>query len=172
MEVSSRTQAVPAIPVTMTVNGRSVSMEVEPHLTLLDLLRDRLTLKGAKRSCDLQVCGACTVLLDGRAVSSCTMLAYEARNADVLTIEGLADGNKLHPLQQAFIDNAAFQCGFCTPGMIMAAKSLLDENSRPTEEQVKAYMNGNICRCTGYKKIVEAILAASGQEILAPNGQE
>jgi carbon-monoxide dehydrogenase small subunit len=148
----------------MTVNGRSVSMEVEPHLTLLDLLRDRLTLKGAKRSCDLQVCGACTVLLDGRAVSSCTMLAYEARNADVLTIEGLADGNKLHPLQQAFIDNAAFQCGFCTPGMIMAAKSLLDENSRPTEEQVKAYMNGNICRCTGYKKIVEAILAASGQE--------
>jgi carbon-monoxide dehydrogenase small subunit len=156
----------------MTVNGRSVSMEVEPHLTLLDMLRDRLTLKGAKRSCDLQVCGACTVLLDGRAVSSCTMLAYEARNADVLTIEGLADGNKLHPLQQAFIDNAAFQCGFCTPGMIMAAKSLLDENSRPTEEQVKAYMNGNICRCTGYKKIVEAILAASGQEILAPNGQE
>ncbi len=164
MEVSSRSQVVPAIPVTMTVNGRSVSMDVEPHLTLLDMLRDRLTLKGAKRSCDLQVCGACTVLVNGRAVSSCTLLAYEARNAEVLTIEGMSEGNRLHPIQQAFIDHAAFQCGFCTPGMILTAKSLLDENSRPTEEQVKAYMGGNICRCTGYKKIVEAILAASGQE--------
>ncbi len=164
MEVSSRSQMVPAIPVTMTVNGRSVSMDVEPHLTLLDMLRDRLTLKGAKRSCDLQVCGACTVLVNGRAVSSCTLLAYEARNAEVLTIEGMAEGNRLHPIQQAFIDHAAFQCGFCTPGMILTAKSLLDENSRPTGEQVKAYMGGNICRCTGYKKIVEAILAASGQE--------
>ena len=163
MEVSSQTQTVPAIPITMTVNGRSISLDVEPHQTLLDLLRDRLTLKGAKRSCDLQVCGACTVLLNGRAVSSCTMLAYEARDAEVLTIEGLAEGDRLHPLQQAFIDHAAFQCGFCTPGMIMTAKSLLDENSRPTEDQVKKYMNGNICRCTGYKKIVEAILAASGQ---------
>jgi carbon-monoxide dehydrogenase small subunit len=148
----------------MTVNGRSVSMDIEPHLTLLDLLRDRLTLKGAKRSCDLQVCGACTVLLNGSAVSSCTLLAYEARDAEVVTIEGLAEGDQLHPIQRAFIDHAAFQCGFCTPGMIMTAKSLLDENRSPTEEQVKAYMNGNICRCTGYKKIVEAILAASGQD--------
>ena len=164
MEVSSPSQAVPSIPVTMTVNGRSVSMDIEPHLTLLDLLRDRLTLKGAKRSCDLQVCGACTVLLNGSAVSSCTLLAYEARDAEVVTIEGLAEGDQLHPIQRAFIDHAAFQCGFCTPGMIMTAKSLLDENRRPTEEQVKAYMNGNICRCTGYKKIVEAILAASGQD--------
>ena len=163
MEVSSQNQAAPTIPITMTVNGRSTSVEVEPHLTLLDFLRDRLTLKGAKRSCDLQVCGACTVLLNGRAVSACTLLAYEARNAEVVTIEGLADGDQLHPLQQAFIDHAAFQCGFCTPGMIMTAKSLLDDNSRPTEEQVKSYMNGNICRCTGYKKIVEAIMAASGQ---------
>ena len=151
------------MPITITVNGRTISIEIEPHLTLLDLLRDRLALKGAKRSCDLQVCGACTVLLNGRAVSSCTMLAYEARDAEVTTIEGLADGDKLHPIQRAFIDHAAFQCGFCTPGMIMTAKSLLDENSRPTEEQVKSYMNGNICRCTGYKKIVEAIMAASGQ---------
>ena len=165
MEVSSSDrEGVQTIALTMTVNGRSVSVEAEPHLTLLDLLRDRLTLKGAKRSCDLQVCGACTVLLDGRAVSSCTLLAYEARGCEVLTIEGMADGNTLHPLQQAFIDHAAFQCGFCTPGMIMTAKSLLDSNSSPTEEQVKAYMGGNICRCTGYKKIVEAILAASGQE--------
>ena len=164
MEVSSPSQAVPSIFVTMTVNGRSVSMDIEPHLTLLDLLRDRLTLKGAKRSCDLQVCGACTVLLNGSAVSSCTLLAYEARDAEVVTIEGLAEGDQLHPIQRAFIDHAAFQCGFCTPGMIMTAKSLLDENRRPTEEQVKAYMNGNICRCTGYKKIVEAILAVSGQD--------
>ena len=163
MEVSSQNQAGPTIPITMTVNGRSTSVEIEPHLTLLDFLRDRLTLKGAKRSCDLQVCGACTVLLNGRAVSACTLLAYEARDAEVVTIEGLADGDQLHPLQQAFIDHAAFQCGFCTPGMIMTAKSLLDDNSRPTEEQVKSYMNGNICRCTGYKKIVEAIMAASDQ---------
>ena len=164
MQVSSQTQTAPAMPITITVNGRTISVEIEPHLTLLDLLRDRLALKGAKRSCDLQVCGACTVLLNGRAVSSCTMLAYEARDAEVTTIEGLADGDKLHPIQRAFIDHAAFQCGFCTPGMIMTAKSLLDENSRPTEEQVKSYMNGNICRCTGYKKIIEAIMAASGQE--------
>ena len=164
MEVSSQTQTVPAIPITMTVNGRSISLDVEPHQTLLDLLRDRLTLKGAKRSCDLQVCGACTVLLNGRAVSSCTMLAYEARDAEVLTIEGLAEGDQLHPLQQAFIDHAAFQCGFCTPGMIMTAKSLLDENSRPTEDQVKKYMNGNICRCTGYKKIVESIMGVGKSE--------
>jgi carbon-monoxide dehydrogenase small subunit len=147
----------------LTVNGREVSLEIQPNLMLLDLLRDRLSLKGAKRSCDLQVCGACTILVDGKAVSSCTYLAYEARGADVLTIEGLADGNTLHPMQQAFIDNGAFQCGFCTPGMILAAKSLLDETPRPSEEKVKEYMEGNICRCTGYRKILEAILDAAGR---------
>jgi carbon-monoxide dehydrogenase small subunit len=151
------------IPIEFTVNGREVSLEIPPQLTLLDLLRDRLSLKGAKRSCDLQVCGACTILVDGKAVSSCTYLAYEARGADVLTIEGLADGNNLHPMQQAFIDNGAFQCGFCTPGMILAAKSLLDETPRPSEEKVKEYMEGNICRCTGYRKILEAILDAAGK---------
>ena len=150
------------ISLTLTVNGRELSLDVESHITLLDLLRDRLALEGAKRSCDLQVCGACTVLVDGRAISSCTDLAYEAMGAAVLTIEGLAEGDRLHPLQQAFIDNAAFQCGFCTPGMILAAKALLDETPQPTAEQVKEYMQGNICRCTGYKKIVEAILAAAG----------
>ncbi|MCH2510948.1 MAG: (2Fe-2S)-binding protein [Dehalococcoidia bacterium] len=149
------------IPIELTVNGREVSLEIQPQLMLLDLLRDRLSLKGAKRSCDLQVCGACTILVDGKAVSSCTYLAYEARGAEVLTIEGLADGNTLHPMQQAFIDNGAFQCGFCTPGMILAAKSLLDETPRPSEEKVKEYMEGNICRCTGYRKIVEAILDAA-----------
>ena len=151
------------IPMELTVNGREVSLEIPPQMTLLDLLRDRLNLKGVKRSCDLQVCGACTILVDGHAVSSCTYLAYEARGADVLTIEGLADGNTLHPIQQAFIDNGAFQCGFCTPGMILAAKSLLDETPRPSEEKVKEYMEGNICRCTGYRKILEAILDAAGK---------
>ena len=138
-------------------------MEIPPQLMLLDLLRDRLSLKGAKRSCDLQVCGTCTVLVNGRAVSSCTFLAYEARGAEVLTIEGLADGNQLHPIQQAFVDNGAFQCGFCTPGMILAAKSLLDEVPQPSVEKVKEYMQGNICRCTGYRKILEAILDAAGK---------
>ena len=151
------------IPMELTVNGRAVSLEIPPQMTLLDLLRDRLSLKGVKRSCDLQVCGACTILVDGHAVSSCTYLAYEARGADVLTIEGLADGNTLHSMQQAFIDNGAFQCGFCTPGMILAAKSLLDETPRPSEEKVKEYMEGNICRCTGYRKILEAILDAAGK---------
>ena len=151
------------IPIELTVNGREVFLEIPPQMMLLDLLRDRLSLKGVKRSCDLQVCGACTILVDGHAVSSCTYLAYEARGADVLTIEGLADGNTLHPMQQAFIDNGAFQCGFCTPGMILAAKSLLDETPRPSEEKVKEYMEGNICRCTGYRKILEAILDAAGK---------
>jgi len=151
------------IPIELTVNGRELSLEIPPQMTLLDLLRDWLSLKGVKRSCDLQVCGACTILVDGHAVSSCTYLAYEARGADVLTIEGLADGNTLHPMQQAFIDNGALQCGFCTPGMILAAKSLLDETPRPSEEKVKEYMEGNICRCTGYRKILEAILDAAGK---------
>ncbi len=151
------------IPIALTVNGRGVTMEIPPQLMLLDLLRDRLSLKGAKRSCDLQVCGACTVLVNGKAVSSCTFLAYEARSTEVLTIEGMADGNRLHPIQQAFVDNGAFQCGFCTPGMILAAKSLLDEVPQPSVEKVKEYMQGNICRCTGYRKILEAILDAAGK---------
>ena len=163
----ARPRDIQQIPLNMTVNGRRVSLTVEPHLTLLDLLRDRLGLKGAKRSCDLQVCGACTVLVDGKAISSCTFLAYEARNKSVLTIEGLAQGENLHPLQQAFIDHAAFQCGYCTPGMILAAKSLLDENPQPNVEEIKEYMQGNICRCTGYKKIVEAIEAAGGSSLSA-----
>ena len=143
------------------VNGRPYELFVEPRETLLTVLRDRLGLTGTKLSCDVQVCGACTVLVDGMAVSSCTYLAYEARGRQVLTIEGLAQGDDLHPLQQAFIDHAALQCGYCTPGMILAAKSLLDENPAPTVEEIKHYMRGNICRCTGYKKILEAILDAA-----------
>ena len=138
-------------------------MDIPPQRTLLDLLRARLSRKGAKPSCDRHVCCACTSLVHGKAISACTYLAYEARDAEVLTIEGMADGNRLHPIQQAFIDNGAFQCGFCTPGMILAAKSLLDEVPRPSEEKVKEYMQGNICRCTGYRKIVEAILDAAGK---------
>ena len=157
------------IPIDLTVNGRRLSLDIPPQLTLLDLLRDRLSLKGAKPSCDLQVCGACTILVNGKAISACTYLAYEARDAEVLTIEGMADGNRLHPIQQAFIDNGAFQCGFCTPGMILAAKSLLDEVPRPSEEKVKEYMQGNICRCTGYRKIVEAILDAAGKTGAQPD---
>lgn len=144
------------------LNRRPVEVEIEPRETLAEVLRDRLNLTGTKISCEVQVCGACTVLVDGLPVSACTYLAYEARNRSVLTIEGMAaaDGT-LHPIQQAFIDEFAFQCGFCTPGMILATKALLDENPAPTEEEIKHYMDGNICRCTGYVPIVKAIQRAA-----------
>lgn len=157
----SRRYDVQLIPVSFTLNGRLQEMEVEPHELLIDVIRENFGLTGVKRSCDVQVCGACTLLVDGRPVSACTTLAFEVRNRSVLTIEGLADGDKLHPLQQAFIDHGGFQCGFCTPGMILAAKALLDENPTPGEDELKHFMHGNICRCTGYKKIIESILAAA-----------
>ena len=147
--------------VSFTLNGKPTELEVEPHVDLLRLLRETLDLTGAKRSCDLQVCGACTVLVDGRPVSSCTLLAFEVRGRDVVTIEGLA-AEPAHPLMQAFIDHAGFQCGYCTPGMILAAKSLLDEEPAPTEARVREYLEGNLCRCTGYKKIVESVMGAAG----------
>ena len=147
--------------ISLTVNGREHTVTVEPHDTLIELIRDRLGLMGTKKSCDMQVCGACTVLLDGHPVSSCTMLAFEARNTALLTIEGLAQGDTLHPIQEAFIEHSGFQCGFCTPGMILTAKALLDENPTPSEDDIKHYMRGNICRCTGYKRILEAVVAAS-----------
>jgi carbon-monoxide dehydrogenase small subunit len=153
--------ARPTMEITLTVNGRPYALTVEPRETLLELLRARLGLTGTKLSCDVQVCGACTVLVDGLPVSACTYLAYEARGRQVLTIEGLADGDRLHPLQRAFIDHAAFQCGYCTPGMILAARALLDETPHPTVDEIKHYLRGNICRCTGYKKILEAIEAAA-----------
>jgi aerobic-type carbon monoxide dehydrogenase small subunit (CoxS/CutS family) len=149
------------IPISFILNGRAQEIEVEPHELLLDVVRDRLGLTGAKRSCDVEVCGACTLLVDGRPVSACTTLAFEVRGRSVLTIEGLADNGKLHPLQEAFIEHGGFQCGFCTPGMILAAKALLDENPSPSEEELKHFMHGNICRCTGYKKIIESIMAAA-----------
>ncbi|OGQ78457.1 MAG: hypothetical protein A3F90_04930 [Deltaproteobacteria bacterium RIFCSPLOWO2_12_FULL_60_19] len=158
---SSKAAERQTIALSFTVNGRAYDLDVEPHELLLDVIRDRLALTGAKRSCDVQVCGACTLLLDGRPVSACTLPAFEARGKKILTIEGLAENGTLHPLQQAFIEHGGFQCGFCTPGMILTAKLLLDENPDPTEKELKHFMHGNICRCTGYKKIVESILAAA-----------
>jgi carbon-monoxide dehydrogenase small subunit len=149
------------IPVTFTLNGRPQEIEVEPNELLLDVVRDRLGLTGAKRSCDVEVCGACTLLVDGRPISACTTLAVEIRGRTVTTIEGLAHDGRLHPLQQAFIDHGGFQCGFCTPGMILAAKALLDENPDPSEAELKHFMHGNLCRCTGYKKIIESIMAGA-----------
>ncbi|MGH7825089.1 MAG: (2Fe-2S)-binding protein [Candidatus Binatia bacterium] len=156
-----RRSDVQNIPISFTLNGKLQELDVEPHELLLDVVRDRLGLTGVKRSCDVQVCGACTLLVDGRPVSACTTLAFEIRGRSVLTIEGLAENGKLHPLQQAFIEYGGFQCGFCTPGMILASKALLDENPDPTEEELKHFMHGNICRCTGYKKIIESIMAAA-----------
>lgn len=156
------------------LNGEQISVDIEPNQTLAEVLSRKLRLTGTKISCEAEVCGVCTVLVNGLPVSSCTFLAYEVRDRDLLTIEGLqnAEGT-LHPLQQAFIDEFAFQCGFCTSGMIVSAKALLDENPKPTDEQIIEHMDGNICRCTGYLPIVRAIrLAAYGPEAGSPHRQE
>jgi aerobic carbon-monoxide dehydrogenase small subunit len=145
----------------LTVNQRAYRCVVPTHALLLDVLRDDLELKGAKRSCDSQVCGACTVLVDGLAVSACTYLAVEADGRSVTTVEGLADGETLHPLQQAFLEAGAVQCGFCTAGMLMTAHALLEEAEAPTRADVLHHLRGSLCRCTGYRKIVEAIMAAA-----------
>jgi aerobic carbon-monoxide dehydrogenase small subunit len=145
--------------VRMRVNGEEVEGWVEPRRTLLDFLRDDLNLTGTKKGCDLGHCGACTVLMDGKPINSCLVLAAEAEGSEIQTIEGLSEGSKLHPIQEAFIEHGAVQCGYCTPGMILSAKALLEENTHPTEEEVRVAIAGNLCRCTGYKKIVEAILS-------------
>ena len=146
------------------LNGKATTLEIEPRETLAEVLRARCRLTGVKLSCEAQVCGTCTVLVEGLPVSACTFLAYEIRGKRVTTIEGLAEGvGRLHPLQQAFLDNFAFQCGFCTPGMILAAKSLLDENVNASDEEIIGYMNGNLCRCTGYLGILKAIRQASAE---------
>jgi carbon-monoxide dehydrogenase small subunit len=149
--------------IVFTVNGESVEVYVEPWKTLQQVLHDELELTGTKEGCDTGHCGACTVLIDGKAVKSCLILAPLARGRDIRTIEGLASKDELHPLQQAFIDHFAVQCGFCIPGMIMMAKALLDENPNPTEEEVRDGIHGVLCRCTGYVRIIEAILAAAKQ---------
>jgi carbon-monoxide dehydrogenase small subunit len=148
--------------VVLTINRELYRFFVEPNMFLLDLLRDELDLTGAKRGCNRGECGSCTVLLDGRPVRSCLVPVVMANGRQVVTIEGLeALGGKLHPLQEAFIERGAIQCGFCTPGMILAAKGLLDEHPNPTEEEVRRAISGNLCRCTGYVKIVDAILSAA-----------
>ena len=149
------------LPLRFRLNGVEQLLTVEPRELLLDVIRERLHLKGTKRSCDMQVCGACTVLIDGRPVSSCTYLAFEVDGREVLTIEGLARAGALHPLQESFIAHGGFQCGFCTPGMILSAKALLDRIPNPTDDEIVHFMEGNICRCTGYKLILESIRAAA-----------
>jgi len=140
-----------------TANGRAVTLAVPAHALLLDVLRDRLGLTGAKRSCDMQVCGACTVLVDGDPVSACTYLAIEADGRSVLTVEGLAHGDALDPVQEAFVEHGAVQCGFCTAGMLLTARALLDDNPGATRDDILHHLRGSLCRCTGYQKIVEAI---------------
>lgn len=147
--------------IALNVNGESYEVAVEPRMTLLEVLRDVLGLTGTKNGCSIGNCGSCTVLMDGKPVVSCLLLAMEAQDKDILTIEGLAKDGDLHVLQQAFIDHSALQCGFCTPGLILVAKALFDKNPNPTEEEVKEAISGNLCRCTGYTSIVEAILAAA-----------
>jgi len=153
----------------MTVNGEHVETAVHPNRTLLEFLREDLGLTGTKHGCGLGDCGACTVILDGKAVNSCLVLAVQAQGREVLTIEGLAENGSLHPVQQAFVDKGAIQCGFCSPGMILSAKVLLDENPNPTELEIRTALSGNLCRCTGYQKIVEAVQEAaetiSGTEV-------
>ncbi|MQA13597.1 MAG: 2Fe-2S iron-sulfur cluster binding domain-containing protein [Pseudonocardiaceae bacterium] len=151
--------------VTIEVNGRRTEEEVEDRTLLVHHLRDTLGLTATNIGCDTTSCGACTVLVDGESVKSCTVLAAQADGAAVTTVEGLAEGETLHPVQQAFQDHHGLQCGFCTPGMIMAAVSLLEANPRPTREDVRTGLEGNLCRCTGYHNIVDAVVAASGQEV-------
>ena len=143
------------------VNGKPYEVIIEPRMLLIDVLRDKLGLTGTKYACGTGDCGACTVLVDGKPVLSCLTLAVTAKDKNILTIEGLAEGTTLHPIQQAFIDHGATQCGFCTPGMILNAKTLLDENPNPARDEVKSALAGNLCRCTGYVKIVDAVLAAA-----------
>lgn len=147
----------------LSVNGEPRQALVEPYYSLLDTLRDELRLTGAKKGCDEGDCGACTVFLNGKPITSCMVLALSAHDAEVTTIEGLATRDSLHPVQQAFVEHGGLQCGFCTPGLIMASVALLEENAAPTEEEVRFAIGGNLCRCTGYSKVVEAVLAAAAK---------
>jgi xanthine dehydrogenase YagT iron-sulfur-binding subunit len=145
------------VPVELTVNGKKHSLQLEPRVTLLDVLRDHLDITGAKRVCDRGECGACTVLMDGKTVYACSVLAIEAGGKQITTVESLMQGDKLHPVQQAFVDNDASQCGFCTPGFVVAAKAFLDKHPQPTAEDIRRGMSGNLCRCGTYHGIQQAI---------------
>jgi carbon-monoxide dehydrogenase small subunit len=150
------------IHVHCTINGRAADFLCEPRQSLLEVLRDELRLTGTKEGCNNGNCGACNVILDGRLVNSCLVMAAEVEGGSVSTVEGLATPQGLHPLQQKFLEHAALQCGICTPGFLVAARALLDQNPKPTEHQVRHFLAGNLCRCTGYDKIVRAVLAAAG----------
>lgn len=147
--------------ITLNVNNNEYTLQVKPSATLLDVIREDLGLIGTKEGCGEGECGACTVLMDGLAVNACLILAAEANGKHIITIEGLADGEKLHPIQQAFVDIGGMQCGFCTPGMILSAKVLLDRNQNPTDEEIKKALEGNFCRCTGYTKIIQSVKTAA-----------
>lgn len=148
--------------ISLKVNGQQHTLELEVRTTLLEMVRDQLGLIGAKLGCDIQVCGACTLLVNGKPVSACSMLAADADGCEVLTIEGLATHGKLHPLQEAFMEFGALQCGYCTSGFILSAKALLDENPKPSDEQIRDYLAGNFCRCGCYQEIMQAVKNASG----------
>ena len=151
------------IHVTTSINGEPAEFLAEAHESLLDVLRNNLNLTGSKEGCGSGDCGACSVLLDGRLVCSCLVMAAEAGGHEITTIEGIADGEKLHPIQTAFLENAALQCGFCTPGFIVATKALLDKNPDPSETEIRYWLAGNLCRCTGYDKIVRAVVDAAAE---------
>lgn len=151
------------IHVTTKINGEDAEFLCEPQQTMLDVLRDELSLTGSKEGCGSGDCGACSIIVDGRLVCSCLMFGAEASGTEITTIEGIANGDKLHPLQQKFLEHAALQCGFCTPGVLVASKALLDANPSPTEEQARYWLAGNLCRCTGYDKIIEAVMDAAAE---------
>ncbi len=154
---------MPKLVLTLTVNGEPRELLIDPRRTLLDVLRNQLDLRGTHRGCDTGNCGACTVILDGRLVTSCMVLAADCDGAEVLTVEGISPDGQLHPVQRALVEQGGIQCGYCTPGMVVASVALLNANPHPTEEEVRMGLAGNLCRCTGYKKIVEAVLAVAGE---------
>ncbi len=155
------------IKLSMILNGKPISLLIKPYARLVDVIRDDLGLTGTKEGCGVGECGACTVIADGAAINSCLTLAASMEGKHITTIEGVMDQDRLHPLQEAFIKHNAMQCGFCTPGLVLSAKALLDENPSPTEDEIKTAISGNLCRCTGYQQVIEAI-----QEVVADNTKE
>lgn len=149
--------------ITTTINGEPIEFLTEPHMALLDILRDEMHLTGSKEGCGSGDCGACSVIMDGRVVCSCLVLGVEVEGKEITTIEGIANGEELHPVQRKFLEHAALQCGFCTPGLIVATKALLDSNPNPTETEARYWLAGNLCRCTGYDKIIRAVMDAAAE---------